>query len=41
VLQPRGKNSIVIAVWKVDESEGGLGEVSLVNYGSYRTVPER
>jgi beta-galactosidase len=41
VLQPRGKNSIVIAVWKLDESEGGLGEVSLVNYGSYRTVPER
>jgi len=27
----------VIAVWKIDQSEGGLGEVSLVNYGSYKS----
>lgn len=38
VLHPHGKNSIVIAVWKLDESDGGLGDVSLVSYGSYRSV---
>jgi hypothetical protein len=37
VLHPQGNNSIVIAVWKTDESEGGLGEVSLINYGSYKS----
>jgi beta-galactosidase len=37
VLHPHGRNSIVIAVWKIDQSEGGLGEVSLVNYGSYKS----
>jgi beta-galactosidase GanA len=37
VLRPQGNNSIVIAVWKVDPSEGGLGEVSLINYGSYKS----
>jgi hypothetical protein len=36
VLRPQGHNSIVIAVWKVDQSAGSLGEVSLINYGSYR-----
>ena len=37
VLHPQGKNSIVMAVWKIDESEGDLGEVSLINYGSYKS----
>jgi beta-galactosidase GanA len=37
VLRTQGRNSIVIAVWKVDQSEGGLGEVSLINYGSYKS----
>ena len=39
VLRPQGRNSITIAVWKTDESAGGLGEVSLVNYGSYKSPP--
>jgi len=37
VLRPQERNSIVIAVWKIDQTEGGLGEVSLVNYGSYKS----
>jgi len=37
VLHPQGSNSIVIAVWKVDQSVGSLGEVSLINYGSYQS----
>jgi len=39
VLRPQGRNSITIAVWKTDESAGGLGEVALVNYGSYKSPP--
>ncbi|TPG14203.1 beta-galactosidase [Sphingomonas koreensis] len=35
VIDPHGKNSITIAVWKTDDTTGGLGAVSLVNYGSY------
>jgi beta-galactosidase len=35
VIDPHGRNSIVIAVWKTDDTPGGLGVVSLVNYGSY------
>ena len=35
VLDPHGKNTIAIAVWNLDGSTGGLGKVSLVNYGSY------
>jgi hypothetical protein len=38
VLRPQGNNSIVIAVWKIDESAGGLGEVSLINFGSYSSA---
>lgn len=34
ILRPRGKNSIAIAVWNTDASTGGLGRVSLQNYGS-------
>lgn len=34
VLDPHGKNSITIAVWKTDDTPGGLGTVSLVDYGS-------
>jgi beta-galactosidase GanA len=34
VLKPQGRNRIVIAVWKTDASTGGLGRISLVNYGS-------
>ena len=37
VLKPQGDNAIDIAVWKTDDKPGGLGEVSLVNYGSYKT----
>ncbi|MFH8341789.1 beta-galactosidase [Streptomyces sp. AM6-12] len=35
VLNPHGRNKIAIAVWNLDGSTGGLGKVSLVNYGSY------
>jgi hypothetical protein len=37
VLHPQGSNSIVIAVWKIDQSAGSLGDVSLINYGSYKS----
>ena len=35
ILNPNGTNSIAIAVWNLDGSTGGLGTVSLTNYGSY------
>jgi len=35
VLNPNGNNTIAIAVWNLDGSTGGLGQVSLTNYGSY------
>lgn len=35
VLNPRGKNTIAIAVWNLDGSTGGLGTVALTDYGSY------
>lgn len=35
VLNPDGKNDIVIAVWNLDGTTGGLGTVALTNYGSY------
>lgn len=35
VLNPHGKNDIVIAVWNLDGTSGGLGKVALTNYGSY------
>ncbi|MFF4259777.1 beta-galactosidase [Streptomyces sp. NPDC001663] len=35
ILNPNGRNSIAIAVWNLDGSTGGLGEVALTNYGSY------
>jgi beta-galactosidase len=34
ILQPNGNNTVAIAVWNTDASSGGLGKVSLVNYGS-------
>jgi beta-galactosidase len=34
VIDPHGTNSITIAVWKTDDTPGGLGAVSLVDYGS-------
>jgi hypothetical protein len=34
VIDPHGRNSIVVAVWKTDTTPGGLGAVSLVDYGS-------
>jgi len=40
VLDPNGHNSIVVAVWKPDASAGGLGTVSLVDFGSV-TTPNR
>lgn len=39
VLDPNGRNTIVIAVWKPDASAGGLGKVSLVDFGSVTTPP--
>ncbi len=35
ILNPHGRNTIALAVWNLDGSTGGLGEVSLTNYGSY------
>lgn len=35
ILDPNGRNSIAIAVWNLDGSTGGLGKVSLTDYGSY------
>ncbi|MEV8565142.1 beta-galactosidase [Streptomyces sp. NPDC051322] len=35
ILNPDGHNTIAIAVWNLDGSTGGLGKVSLTNYGSY------
>ncbi|WP_328540666.1 beta-galactosidase [Streptomyces sp. NBC_00344] len=35
ILNPNGHNTIAIAVWNLDGSSGGLGKVSLTNYGSY------
>ena len=35
VIDPHGNNDITIAVWKTDGSPGGLGKVSLVDFGSY------
>lgn len=35
ILDPNGHNSVAIAVWNLDGSTGGLGKVSLTNYGSY------
>jgi beta-galactosidase GanA len=35
ILDPHGRNSIAIAVWNLDGSTGGLGRVSLTDYGSY------
>lgn len=35
IIDPHGSNDITIAVWKTDDSAGGLGSVSLVNFGSY------
>jgi beta-galactosidase GanA len=35
VLNPHGPNDIKIAVWNLDDSTGGLGTVTLTNYGSH------
>ncbi len=35
ILNPDGPNTIAIAVWNLDNSTGGLGSVSLTNYGSW------
>ncbi|MFJ8158665.1 beta-galactosidase [Streptomyces sp. NPDC094468] len=35
ILNPNGHNSIALAVWNLDGSTGGLGKVSLTDYGSY------
>ncbi|MFE7854253.1 beta-galactosidase [Streptomyces sp. NPDC057403] len=35
ILDPHGRNSVAIAVWNLDGSTGGLGRVSLTDYGSY------
>jgi hypothetical protein len=35
VLNPNGRNDIVIAVWNLDDTSGGLGQVALTTYGSY------
>jgi beta-galactosidase GanA len=35
ILRTDGSNTIAIAVWNLDSNTGGLGQVSLTNYGSY------
>ncbi|WP_405590479.1 beta-galactosidase [Streptomyces sp. NBC_01190] len=35
VLNPHGENTVAIAVWNLDGSTGGLGQVALTDYGSY------
>jgi beta-galactosidase GanA len=35
ILRTDGRNAIAVAVWNLDGSTGGLGTVSLTNYGSY------
>jgi beta-galactosidase GanA len=35
ILNPHGPNTIALAVWNLDGSTGGLGQVSLTDYGSY------
>ncbi|MEO8778560.1 MAG: beta-galactosidase [Rhodanobacter sp.] len=35
IIDPHGNNDITIAVWKTDGSPGGLGTVSLIDFGSY------
>ncbi|HEY0531882.1 MAG TPA: beta-galactosidase [Actinoplanes sp.] len=35
ILHTDGRNTIAIAVWNLDGSTGGLGQVSLTDYGSY------
>ena len=40
VINPRGTNSIVIAEWKTDDEPGGLGEVSLIDFGCYTSPVE-
>jgi hypothetical protein len=35
VIDPHGNNDITIAVWKTAGSPGGLGTVSLIDFGSY------
>ncbi|MFD0524474.1 beta-galactosidase [Paractinoplanes durhamensis] len=35
ILKTDGRTTIAIAVWNLDGSTGGLGQVSLTNYGSY------
>jgi beta-galactosidase GanA len=35
ILRTDGRNTIAIAVWNLDGSTGGLGQVSLTSYGSY------
>ncbi len=37
ILRTDGRNSIAIAVWNLDGSTGGLGTVSLTDYGSYQS----
>jgi beta-galactosidase GanA len=36
LLNPDGQNTVAVAVWGEDEAAGGLGNVSLVPYGTYR-----
>ena len=38
ILRTDGTNTIAIAVWNLDSSTGGLGQVSLTNYGSYASA---
>ena len=35
ILNPNGHNSLAIAVWNLDGTTGGLGTVTLTNYGSF------
>jgi beta-galactosidase GanA len=37
MLRTDGRNTLAIAVWNTDASTGGLGQVSLEQFGNYRT----
>ncbi|MEU1423475.1 hypothetical protein [Kitasatospora sp. NPDC005751] len=39
ILDPHGTDTVAIAVWNLDGSTGGLGEVALTAYGSYASSP--
>jgi beta-galactosidase GanA len=41
ILRHQGQNTIALAVWSLDGTTGGLGDVSLTALGNYTTAPRR